>query len=126
MTCVLLVWLFLLRTSKHTNPDPASQGYLLTTKFKRFTFDELRKATRGFKEVIGRGAGGTVYKGVLPDQRVAAIKRLDEANQGEAEFLAEVNTIGMLNHMYLIEMWGYCAEGKHKLLVYEYMEHGSA
>uniref|UniRef100_A0A2N9G8Z2 non-specific serine/threonine protein kinase n=1 Tax=Fagus sylvatica TaxID=28930 RepID=A0A2N9G8Z2_FAGSY len=87
--------------------------------------NELRKATRGFKEVIGRGAGGTVYKGVLPDQRVAAIKQLNVANQGEAEFLAEVNTIGMLNHMYLIEMWGYCAEGKHKLLVYEYMEHGS-
>uniref|UniRef100_A0A2N9I2R9 Protein kinase domain-containing protein n=1 Tax=Fagus sylvatica TaxID=28930 RepID=A0A2N9I2R9_FAGSY len=58
-------------------------------------------------------------------RRIAAIKRLNEANQGEAEFLAEVNTIGMLNHMYLIEMWGYCAEGKHKLLVYEYMEHGS-
>ncbi|KAL4631839.1 hypothetical protein ACB092_04G006500 [Castanea dentata] len=112
-------------TSKHPNPDPASQGYLLTAKFKRFTFDDLRKATRGFKEVIGRGAGGTVYKGVLPDQRVAAIKQLDEANQGEAEFLAEVSTIGMLNHMYLIEMWGYCAEGKHKLLVFEYMEHGS-
>uniref|UniRef100_A0A2N9G7G3 non-specific serine/threonine protein kinase n=1 Tax=Fagus sylvatica TaxID=28930 RepID=A0A2N9G7G3_FAGSY len=112
-------------TTKHPDPDLASQGYVLTTRFKRFTFDELRKATRGFKEVIGRGASGTVYKGVLLDKRVAAIKRLNEADQGEAEFLAEVNTIGMLNHMYLIEMWGYCVEGKHKLLVYEYMEHGS-
>jgi serine/threonine protein kinase len=123
VTCIVLVWFFLLRTRKH--PDSAAQGYLLTNRFQRFTFDELRKATRGFKEVIGQGAGGIVYKGVLPDQRVAAIKRLNEANQGEAEFLAEVNTIGMLNHMYLIEMWGYCVEGKHKLLVYEYMEHGS-
>ena len=75
--------------------------------------------------MIGQGAGGIVYKGVLLDQRVAAIKRLNEANQGEAEFLAEVNTIGMLNHTYLIEMWGYFVEGNHKLLVYEYMEHGS-
>ena len=123
VTCIVLVWFFLLKTSKH--PDLAAQGYLLTTRFKRFSFDELRKATRGFSEVIGQGAGGTVYKGVLPDQRIAAIKRLNEANQAEAEFLAEVNTIGMLNHMYLIEMWGYCVEGKHKLLVYEYMEHGS-
>ena len=49
-------------------------GYVLTTRFKRFTFDELRKATRGFKEVIGRGASGTVYKGVLFDKRVALIK----------------------------------------------------
>ena len=124
VSCIVLVWFFLLKTSKR--PDSTAQGYLgLTTKFKRFTFNELRKATRGFKEVIGQGAGGIVYKGVLSDQRVAAIKRLNEANQGEAEFLAEVNTIGMLNHMYLIEMWGYCVEGKHKLLVYEYMEHGS-
>uniref|UniRef100_A0A2N9H4B2 non-specific serine/threonine protein kinase n=1 Tax=Fagus sylvatica TaxID=28930 RepID=A0A2N9H4B2_FAGSY len=125
VTCILLIWFFLLRTTKHPDPDLASQGYVLTTRFKRFTFDELRKATWGFKEVIGRGASGTVYKGVLLDKRVAAIKRLNEADQGEAEFLAEVNTIGMLNHMYLIEMWGYCVEGKHKLLVYEYMEHGS-
>ncbi|KAB1200031.1 putative receptor protein kinase ZmPK1 [Morella rubra] len=79
----------------------------------------MRKATKGFSEVIGRGAGGIVYKGVLPDQRVAAIKRLNEANQGEAEFLPEVNTMGRLNNMNLIEIWGFCAEGKHRLLVYE-------
>jgi len=123
VTCVLLVLFFLFRTNRHS--DPTEQGYLLTTRFRRFTFAELRKATKGFSEVIGRGAGRTVYKGVLPDQRVCAIKRLNEANQGEAEFLAEVNIIGRLNHMNLIEIWGYCVEGKHRLLVYEYMEHGS-
>lgn len=120
---VFLVIVFLFRTNRHS--DPTEQGYLEVTKFKRFTFTELRKATKGFSEVIGRGAGGTVYKGVLPDQRVCAIKRLHEASQGEAEFLAEVNTIGRLNHMNLIEIWGYCVEGKHRLLVYEFMEHGS-
>ncbi|KAJ0086322.1 hypothetical protein Patl1_07527 [Pistacia atlantica] len=88
-------------------------------------FTELQKATLGFTEKIGRGAGGVVYKGLLSDGRVAAIKRLKEANQGEAEFLAEVSTIGRLNHMNLIEMWGYCAEGRHRLLVYEYLMHGS-
>ena len=62
---------------------------------------------------------------MLSDNRVAAIKRLNEANQGEGEFLAEVSIIGRINHMNLIEMWGYCAKGKHRLLVYEYMEHGS-
>ncbi|XP_035548948.1 putative receptor protein kinase ZmPK1 [Juglans regia] len=123
VTCIFLVFVFLSRTSK--NPDPAAQAYLLTTRFKRFTFSELKRATQGFRELIGQGAGGAVYKGVLPDQRVAAIKRLNDATQGEAEFLAEVNTVGRLNHMNLIEIWGYCAEGKHRLLVYEYMELGS-
>nr|KYP70452.1 Putative receptor protein kinase ZmPK1 [Cajanus cajan] len=91
----------------------------------KFSYSEVKQATRGFREEIGRGAGGFVYKGVLLDQRVAAVKRLKDANQGEEEFLAEVSSIGRLNHMNLIEMWGYCAEGKHRLLVYEYMEHGS-
>ncbi|XWS25559.1 hypothetical protein CRYUN_Cryun27aG0078500 [Craigia yunnanensis] len=121
---IFLVWLFLNRARQEKNV--AQEGYLLTaTGFKRFTFDELKEATQNFSEEIGRGGGGIVYKGMLPDGRVLAVKRLNEANQGEAEFLAEVNTIGKLNHMNLIEMWGFCAEKKHRLLVYEYMEHGS-
>ncbi|GJV85956.1 putative receptor protein kinase ZmPK1 [Tanacetum coccineum] len=74
----------------------------------------------------GRGGACVVYKGRLSDNRIAAIKRLNNTNnQGEAEFQAEVSTIGRVNHMNLIEMWGYCAEGKHRLIVYEYMENGS-
>ncbi|CAJ2670287.1 unnamed protein product [Trifolium pratense] len=84
-----------------------------------------KKATKNFSNEIGRGGGGVVYRATLPNQRHAAVKRLNEAKQGEGEFLAEVNIIGRLNHMNLIEMWGYCVEGKHKLLVYEYMENGS-
>ena len=98
---------------------------LLPQGFKIFTYVELKRATKGFTEEIGRGACGAVYKGVLSDKRVVAIKRLNEANQGEGEFLAEISIIGRINHMNLIEMWGYCADGKHRLLVYEYMEHGS-
>ncbi|KAK9270202.1 hypothetical protein L1049_025778 [Liquidambar formosana] len=123
MICFFLVMCFLARNQI---PGAIMQGYLLAaTGFKKFTYAELKKATRNFSEEIGRGGGGVVYKGILSDHRVVAIKRLNEANQGEAEFLAEVSTIGKLNHMNLIEMWGYCAEGKHRLLVYEYMEHGS-
>ncbi|PRQ27753.1 putative protein kinase RLK-Pelle-SD-2b family [Rosa chinensis] len=118
-----LVWGLLSSTFSKSNED--IHGYLLTTTgFKRFSYAELKTATRGFSDEIGRGAGGVVYKGVLADQRVAAIKLLSEG-QVEAEFLAQASTIGKVNHMNLIEMWGYCSEGKHRLLVYEYMEHGS-
>ncbi|WRX13002.1 Protein kinase domain - like 10 [Theobroma cacao] len=123
--CIFLVFRFLYKTQRSS--DAATCGYLVVASgFKKFTYDELKKATRCFSEEIGRGGVGVVYKGVLSDQRVAAIKRLNiEANQGEEEFLAEISTIGRLNHMNLIEMWGHCAEGKHRLLVYEYMENGS-
>ena len=122
---IFLVWFCLFRTSKNPDPLDKKQYLLSATGFQRFTYAELKSATKGFKEEVGRGAGGVVYKGTLYDNRVAAIKHLNEATQGEAEFLAEISTIGMLNHMNLIDMWGYCVEGKHRLLVYEYMEHGS-
>ncbi|KAJ1375166.1 putative serine/threonine-protein kinase [Sesbania bispinosa] len=123
--CIFLVWYFLVRTRQQYS-GAGSRGYNLALGgFRKFSYSELKQATKGFSEEIGRGTGGIVYKGVLSDQRVAAIKRLKEANQGEEDFLAEVSIIGRLNHMNLIEMWGYCAEGKHRLLVYEYMEHGS-
>ncbi|CAK9144194.1 unnamed protein product [Ilex paraguariensis] len=122
--CIALVWCLLYRTQKDSGA--ATQGYVLATNtYIKFTYAELKKATQGFSEEIGRGGAGVVYKGVLSDNRIAAIKRLSEANKGEAEFLAEVSSIGGLHHMNLIEMWGYCAEGKHRLLVYEYMENGS-
>lgn len=120
--CFLMVWCFLFRN----NAD--KQAYVLAaeTGFRKFSYSELKQASKGFSEEIGRGGGGTVYKGVLSDDRVVAIKRLHEvANQGESDFLAEVSIIGRLNHMNLIGMLGFCAEGKYRLLVYEYMENGS-
>ncbi|XP_057463387.1 putative receptor protein kinase ZmPK1 [Actinidia eriantha] len=121
-----LVWWFLHRNTSPDFSEAMGGGYLpAATGFRRFTYDELKQATRGFSEEVGRGGSGVVYKGLLCDGRVAAIKRLNETNRGEVDFQAEISTIGRLNHMNLIESWGYCIQGKHKLLVYEYMENGS-
>ncbi|KAK4744030.1 hypothetical protein SAY87_010342 [Trapa incisa] len=121
---VFLVWFFFFRDQQDITTS--SHNYILAAAgFQRFTYDELKKATQNFSKEIGRGGGGIVYRGILPDNRVAAVKLLNNATTGEEDFLAEVSIIGKLNHMNLIEMWGYCAEGKYRLLVYEYMEHGS-
>ncbi|XP_073143335.1 putative receptor protein kinase ZmPK1 [Henckelia pumila] len=120
----LLIYLYQTRKSS----SPTGQGYVQAGSglFKRYTYAELKKASNNFSQEIGRGGSGVVYKGTLPDNRIAAIKFLDiEPNQGEAEFLAEVNLIGRMNHANLIESWGYCAEGKYRLLIFEYLEHGS-
>ncbi|XP_048129427.1 putative receptor protein kinase ZmPK1 [Rhodamnia argentea] len=122
---VLMVWCFLYGTRPEKGGAYTDGCHTGPTGFRRFTYDELKKATRNFSKEIGRGSGGIVYKAMLLDCRVAAVKPLNEANQGENEFLAEVSTIGNLNHMNLIDMWAYCAEGKHRILVYEFMEHGS-
>ncbi|KAJ7958208.1 Receptor protein kinase 1-like protein [Quillaja saponaria] len=107
--------------SRELNKDASS----LPLGLKNSLMMSLRRQQGVSVRRLEEEPGGTVYKGKLYDDRIAAIKHLDEAKQGEAEFLAEISTIGRLNHMNLIEMWGYCVHGKHTLLVYEYMEHGS-
>ncbi|KAL1542098.1 G-type lectin S-receptor-like serine/threonine-protein kinase LECRK3 [Salvia divinorum] len=90
-----------------------------------FTFKHLSEATNDFKEELGRGASGTVFKGVL-QQKMVAVKRLEkEFAQGEIEFKTELTTIGKMYHRNLVRLLGYCFDGDNKLLVFEYMSNGS-
>ncbi|KAH0777723.1 hypothetical protein KY290_009134 [Solanum tuberosum] len=94
---------------------------------RAFSYAELEQATSGFKEALGRGAFGTVFKGILAeDQKVIAVKRLDkELVEGETEFQTEIKIIGRTHHRNLVRLLGYCLEGSRRLLVYEYMTNGS-
>ncbi|XP_047945872.1 G-type lectin S-receptor-like serine/threonine-protein kinase LECRK3 [Salvia hispanica] len=90
-----------------------------------FTFEHLSEATNGFKEELGRGSSGTVFKGVM-QQKMVAVKRLEkEFTQGEMEFQTELKTIGKMYHRNLVRLLGYCFDGDNKLLVFEYMSNGS-
>ncbi|PKI69693.1 hypothetical protein CRG98_009849 [Punica granatum] len=96
---VFVVWFFFFRNQQDITA--ASHSYFLAaTGFQRFTYDELKKATKNFSQEIGRGSGGIVYRGVLPDNRVAAVKLLNEAITGEADFLAEGR--GDVKHIRLV------------------------
>ncbi|KAL2932248.1 putative receptor protein kinase ZmPK1 [Bienertia sinuspersici] len=97
----------------------------ISSHFRSFSYNELKSATNKFRQVLGSGGFGAVYKGVLADERVIAVKKLENIVQGEEEFWAEVSTFGRINHMNLARMWGFCSEAKHRLLVYEYVENGS-
>ncbi|XP_047962535.1 G-type lectin S-receptor-like serine/threonine-protein kinase At1g34300 [Salvia hispanica] len=91
----------------------------------QFSYRELQKATKGFKEKLGAGGFGTVYKGVLANRTVAAVKQLEGIEQGEKQFRMEVATISSTHHLNLVRLIGFCSEGKHRLLVYEFMKNGS-
>ncbi|KAJ8567987.1 hypothetical protein K7X08_020709 [Anisodus acutangulus] len=95
--------------------------------FQVFTFKQLQSATGGFEKsnVIGHGAFGSVYRGVLQDGRKVAIKMMDQAGkQGEEEFKVEVELLCRLRSPYLLSLIGYCSETSHKLLVYEFTANG--
>ncbi|XP_004137926.1 putative receptor protein kinase ZmPK1 [Cucumis sativus] len=117
-------WWFIFR--KRVNEELVNMGYIvLAMGFKRFSYNEMKRATKNFKQEIGKGGFGTVYKGELEDGRVVAVKRLEGVLQGDAEFWAEVSIIGKINHKNLVKLWGFCAEKHHKMLVYEYVKNGS-
>ncbi|ONK80312.1 uncharacterized protein A4U43_C01F16270 [Asparagus officinalis] len=93
-----------------------------------YTLRELEEATGGLAEenVIGEGGYGIVYRGVLADRTMVAIKNLlNNRGQAEKEFKVEVEAIGRVRHKHLVRLLGYCVEGEYRMLVYEYVDNGN-
>ncbi|KAM3696350.1 hypothetical protein ACJW31_06G032200 [Castanea mollissima] len=92
-----------------------------------FTYNELKRVTKGFKEELGKGSFGAVYKGALgKGKKLVAVKRLEKlVEEGEREFRAEMRAIGRTHHKNLVRLLGFCTEDSKRLLVYEYMSNGS-
>ncbi|KAH6835517.1 polymerase gamma 1 [Perilla frutescens var. hirtella] len=94
-----------------------------------FTYKELCVVTKNFspQNLIGEGGFGRVYKGYLESKNMeVAVKQLDRNGfQGNKEFLVEVLVLNLLHNPNLVNLIGYCAEGHHRVLVYEYMPNGS-
>ncbi|KAM0063239.1 putative protein kinase RLK-Pelle-DLSV family [Helianthus debilis subsp. tardiflorus] len=94
----------------------------------RFTLRQIKAATNNFDVAnkIGEGGFGPVYKGVLADGTLIAVKQLSsKSRQGNREFLNELGMISALQHKHLVKLHGCCIEGNQLLLAYEYMENNS-
>ncbi|XP_062106223.1 G-type lectin S-receptor-like serine/threonine-protein kinase At2g19130 [Humulus lupulus] len=116
-----LVLVLLLRRRKKTVGARIPVGGSLMA----FGYRDLQNATKNFSEILGRGGFGSVFKGVLPDSTVIAVKRLEGVDQGEKQFRAEVSIIGTIQHVNLVRLLGFCSQGTKKLLVYDYLSNGS-
>ncbi|KAK9283936.1 hypothetical protein L1049_012193 [Liquidambar formosana] len=94
-----------------------------------FSYQELKQATRGFKdtELLGFGGFGRVYKGTFPNSNTqVAVKRIShESNQGLREFESEIRSMSRLRHRNLVQLLGWCRRGGDLLLVYDFMPNGS-
>ncbi|KAL9244134.1 hypothetical protein vseg_017941 [Gypsophila vaccaria] len=93
-----------------------------------YTLREMEECTGGFDDenVIGEGGYAVVYRGVLRDASHVAVKNLlNNRGQAEKEFKVEVEAIGRVRHKNLVRLLGYCAEGAHRILVYEYVDNGN-
>ncbi|CAG7907436.1 unnamed protein product [Brassica rapa] len=137
----LLVLFYIFRKKRPLSEGAAATRELprkssIFSKKKRFTYSEVVELTDNFKRVLGEGGFGAVYHGSLSDTEPVAVKVLSESSvQGYKEFKAEsficmkwiqkVELLLRVHHVNLVSLVGYCDEGGHLALVYEYMENGN-
>ncbi|CAL0326494.1 unnamed protein product [Lupinus luteus] len=124
---VILVLFVLLKKGYICRKDQID-AELQDLKTGYFSLKQIKTATSNFdiENKIGEGGFGPVYKGILLDGTVIAVKKLSSrSRQGNREFVNEIGMISALQHPNLVKLYGCCIEGNQLLLVYEYLENNS-
>ncbi|XP_024159152.1 G-type lectin S-receptor-like serine/threonine-protein kinase RLK1 [Rosa chinensis] len=124
LSAIVCMGFFFIYRKKHVRPNQN----VLDSNLRSFSYEELKEATNGFNEELGKGAFGVVYKGILQigSGVPVAVKKLDFVVQdSEKEFKTELKIIGQTHHKNLVRLVGYCDEGQERLLVYEFLSNGT-
>ncbi|EXC36756.1 putative receptor-like protein kinase [Morus notabilis] len=94
-------------------------------KPSRYSYADIKHITSQFKDKLGEGAFGTVFKGKLSEDFFVAVKILNNSKGNGEEFINEIGTIGRIHHVNVVRLVGYCADGFRRALVYEFLHNGS-
>ncbi|KAG7589156.1 Protein kinase domain [Arabidopsis suecica] len=108
---------------KERIPQPRLKALI---PLKQYSYEQVKRITNSFAEVVGRGGFGIVYRGTLSDGRMVAVKVLKDlkGNNGE-EFINEVASMSQTSHVNIVTLLGFCSEGYKRAIIYEFMENGS-
>ncbi|XP_013716682.2 probable LRR receptor-like serine/threonine-protein kinase PAM74 [Brassica napus] len=129
---IVLVLVFVLKKKKPSSVEAAQLPPItpnikpsIETKKRRFTYSEVMKMTNNFQTVVGEGGFGVVCHGTLNDSEQVAVKLLSQSSsQGYKHFKAEVDLLLRVHYTNLVNLVGYCDEGDHLALIYEFMPNG--
>ncbi|RVW74466.1 Rust resistance kinase Lr10 [Vitis vinifera] len=94
-------------------------------KPSRYSYNDIKRITDGFKEKLGEGGYGTVYKGKLSSEILVVVKILNYSNGNGEEFINEVGTIGRIHHINVVRLIGFCSDGYRRALIYEFLSNES-
>ncbi|XVF83228.1 hypothetical protein PTKIN_Ptkin16aG0117400 [Pterospermum kingtungense] len=111
---------------RHLSVDDTIEEFLQSQNFMpvRYSYYDLKKMTRGFRDKLGQGGYGSVYKGKLRSGHLVAVKLLGSKTNGQ-DFINEVATIGRIHHVNVAKLIGFCVEGPKQALVSDFMPNGS-
>ncbi|KAK5844333.1 hypothetical protein PVK06_000469 [Gossypium arboreum] len=127
ISCLAVLIIRKLR-KRHLSVDDLIENFLQSqTNFMpiRYSYTELKRITRGFKDNLGQGGYGTVFKGKLRSGNLVAVKLLKESKGNGQDFINEVATIGRIHHVNVVQLIGFYVEGKKQALVCDFMTNGS-
>ena len=91
----------------------------------RYSYSDIKKITNYFKNKLGQGGYGSVYKGKLHDEHTVAVKVLSESKGDGEDFINEVASISRTSHVNVVRLLGFCLNGSKKALIYEFMPNES-
>ncbi|XXG83069.1 hypothetical protein AAC387_Pa10g0918 [Persea americana] len=91
----------------------------------RYTYADLKQMTGQFKQTLGQGGYGSVFKGMLSNGTLVAVKVLKNFDVDGEEFINEVGTMGKIHHVNVVRLLGFCADRLKRALVYEFMPNES-
>ena len=121
----LSIWV-IIKIKKHLSGS--EQGQSTAKKAKIFTYKELKEATNNYEEsmIIGKGGFGPVYKGLLPNNTIVAIKKSETVDPDQADqFIKEIIQLSEIEHENVVKLLGCCLETKVPSLVYEFVPKGT-
>ncbi|RVW19006.1 Rust resistance kinase Lr10 [Vitis vinifera] len=94
-------------------------------KPSRYSYADIKRITNQFKDTLGQGGYGTVYKGKLSNEVFVAVKILNNSQGNGEEFINEVATMGTIHHVNIVRLVGFCADRFKRALIYEYLPNES-
>ncbi|KAL0844498.1 hypothetical protein Bca101_017744 [Brassica carinata] len=92
---------------------------------RHYTYGQVKRITKSFAEVVGRGGFGIVYRGTLSDGRMVAVKVLKDSKGNGEDFTNEVASMNQTSHQNIVSLLGFCSEGSKRAIIYEFLGNGS-